>query len=261
MPHLQWWKIFIVVASYVFYGTWSTGYLLLLILATAVNWALGLLLAPDADGRRRIRILDHVVDRHRRVPAPVAERLLRRRTELLDLLADTSWVWSQYDHQLFLNTVEAPGGDAAVLRLKHPSTGAETGRGLALTEAGAARLVSTVCPRFRDEMGAQNTLKAFELDLQEKGRAILETVEAEGLLVVHPSVPAKNVKELLASGKPLLLAGFGQYLICATLGVLLFPLLGYGLKGNSADGLYLVDADKAEATARREAGPRRPGAG
>jgi phosphoribosylformylglycinamidine synthase subunit PurL len=39
---------------------------------------------------------------------------------LLAMLADTSWVWSQYDHQLFLNTVEAPGGDAAVLRLKAP---------------------------------------------------------------------------------------------------------------------------------------------
>src|SRR5918996_562014 len=43
--------------------------------------------------------------------------------DLLDLLYDTSWVWSQYDHQLFLNTVEGPGGDATVLRLKHPVTG------------------------------------------------------------------------------------------------------------------------------------------
>ena len=40
-----------------------------------------------------------------------------------------SWVWSQYDHQLFLNTVEGPGGDATVLRLKHPATGVDTGRG------------------------------------------------------------------------------------------------------------------------------------
>jgi len=56
--------------------------------------------------------------------------------DLLDLLADTSWVWSQYDHQLFLNTVEGPGGDAAVLRLKHPVTGVDTGRGLALTTDG-----------------------------------------------------------------------------------------------------------------------------
>ena len=29
--------------------------------------------------------------------------------DLLDLIYDTSWVFSQYDHQLFLNTVEAPG--------------------------------------------------------------------------------------------------------------------------------------------------------
>ena len=43
-----------------------------------------------------------------------------RGAELLELLADTSWVWSQYDHQLYLNTVEGPGGDATVLRLKHP---------------------------------------------------------------------------------------------------------------------------------------------
>ncbi|HEX7094623.1 MAG TPA: phosphoribosylformylglycinamidine synthase subunit PurL [Acidimicrobiales bacterium] len=59
--------------------------------------------------------------------------------DLLDLLADTSWVWSQYDHQLFLNTVEGPGGDATVLRLKHPTTGRDTGRGLALTTDGNHR--------------------------------------------------------------------------------------------------------------------------
>jgi phosphoribosylformylglycinamidine synthase len=60
-------------------------------------------------------------------------------TDLVGMLADTRWVWSQYDHQLFLNTVEGPGGDAAVLRLKHPTTGADTGRGLALTTDGNHR--------------------------------------------------------------------------------------------------------------------------
>ena len=59
--------------------------------------------------------------------------------DLLGLLVDTSWVWSQYDHQLFLNTVEGPGGDATVLRLKDPRTGAPTGRGLALTTDGNHR--------------------------------------------------------------------------------------------------------------------------
>lgn len=59
--------------------------------------------------------------------------------DLLGLLEDTTWVSSQYDHQLFLNTVVVPGGDAAVLRLKHPTTAADTGRGLALTTDGNHR--------------------------------------------------------------------------------------------------------------------------
>jgi phosphoribosylformylglycinamidine synthase len=58
--------------------------------------------------------------------------------ELLALLAtptiaDKSWVWRQYDHQLFLNTVVGPGGDATVLRLPG------TARGLALSTDGKAR--------------------------------------------------------------------------------------------------------------------------
>jgi phosphoribosylformylglycinamidine synthase len=40
--------------------------------------------------------------------------------DLLALLADPSWVYRQYDHQLFLNTVVGPGGDAALLRLAGP---------------------------------------------------------------------------------------------------------------------------------------------
>ncbi|MGI9601275.1 MAG: phosphoribosylformylglycinamidine synthase subunit PurL, partial [Acidimicrobiales bacterium] len=59
--------------------------------------------------------------------------------DLADLVTDTHWVWSQYDHQLFLNTVVGPGGDASVLRLKHPTTGVDTGRGLALTTDGNHR--------------------------------------------------------------------------------------------------------------------------
>jgi phosphoribosylformylglycinamidine synthase II len=85
-------------------------------------------------------------DRPRRKPeapdAPDANTLPAPadcRADLLDLLVDTSWVWSQYDHQLFLNTVEGPGGDATVLRLKHPATGDDTGRGLALTVDGNHR--------------------------------------------------------------------------------------------------------------------------
>jgi phosphoribosylformylglycinamidine (FGAM) synthase-like enzyme len=58
--------------------------------------------------------------------------------ELLGVLGlpgagDSSWVWRQYDHQLFLNTVAGPGGDAAVLRLRG------TDKALALTTDGKAR--------------------------------------------------------------------------------------------------------------------------
>src|SRR5690606_10496047 len=48
-------------------------------------------------------------------------------------IADKSWVYRQYDHQLFLNTVVGPGGDATVLRLPG------TTRALALVTDGKAR--------------------------------------------------------------------------------------------------------------------------
>jgi phosphoribosylformylglycinamidine synthase II len=59
--------------------------------------------------------------------------------DLSAMLMDTSWVSSQYDTQLFLNTVVGPGGDAAVLRLKHPTSGIDTGRGIALSTDGNHR--------------------------------------------------------------------------------------------------------------------------
>ncbi|HMG44903.1 MAG TPA: phosphoribosylformylglycinamidine synthase subunit PurL [Acidimicrobiales bacterium] len=91
-----------------------------------------------------------LLDRPRREPADRAESLadvadaalgapVDAAAELLDLVYDTSWIWSQYDHQLFLNTVAGPGADAAVLRLKHPTTGVDTGRGLAVTTDGNHR--------------------------------------------------------------------------------------------------------------------------
>ena len=52
--------------------------------------------------------------------------------DVMALLADASWVYRQYDHQLFLNTVIGPGDDAAVLRLAAPGL-PPSGRGLALS--------------------------------------------------------------------------------------------------------------------------------
>jgi phosphoribosylformylglycinamidine synthase II len=52
--------------------------------------------------------------------------------DVLALLADASWVYRQYDHQLFLNTVVGPGEDAAVLRLAAPGL-PHSDRGLAIS--------------------------------------------------------------------------------------------------------------------------------
>ncbi len=87
-------------------------------------------------------------DRPRQPPAGLAERRADDPSRLpapddcgpplLAMLADAKPVWSQYDHQLFLNTVEGPGGDATVLRLKAPGLPA-TGRAMAVTADSNSR--------------------------------------------------------------------------------------------------------------------------
>src|SRR5699024_2273413 len=62
--------------------------------------------------------------------------------------------------QLLNNTVVGPGGDAAVLRLKHPTTGLDTGRGLALTTDGNHRWCA-VDPRT----GTANTVAEAVMNL------------------------------------------------------------------------------------------------
>jgi phosphoribosylformylglycinamidine synthase II len=62
-------------------------------------------------------------------------------TDLLDLVVDPAWVYRQYDHQLFLNTVVAPGADAALLRLSAPGVRGSGGpvRGMAFSTDGNHR--------------------------------------------------------------------------------------------------------------------------
>jgi phosphoribosylformylglycinamidine synthase len=139
------------------------------LLAICARWEITAAVVGTVTGDGALRILDRpdgevlaevpaaslhedapLLDRPRAEPADLAERLADGAddalpapadvtADLTGLLYDTSWVYSQYDHQLFLNTVEGPGGDASVLRLKHPTTGADTGRALALTCDGNHR--------------------------------------------------------------------------------------------------------------------------
>ncbi len=108
---------------------------------------------PDRGGRLRIRdgldgpILADVpaaslsddaplYDRPRTAPtprhAPPPAAPTDCATDLLMLLRSASWVYRQYDHQLFLNTVAGPGADAALLRLAGPGLPSST-RGVAVT--------------------------------------------------------------------------------------------------------------------------------
>ncbi len=117
----------------------------------------GTVTAPEPDGGGRLRIRDGMdgpvladvpaaslsddaplYDRPRRAPAPRDERPLELpapadcEADLLALLRSARWVFRQYDHQLFLNTVAGPGGDAALLRLAGPGL-PDSSRGVALT--------------------------------------------------------------------------------------------------------------------------------
>jgi len=119
---------------------------------------IGRVTAPDPGGGGRLRIRDGfdgpvladvpaaslsedkpVYDRPRAAPSgtlgqeivepPVAAECA---DDLLALLRSARWVYQQYDHQLFLNTVVGPGGDAALLRLAGPGLPPST-RGVAVT--------------------------------------------------------------------------------------------------------------------------------
>jgi phosphoribosylformylglycinamidine synthase II len=99
-------------------------------------------------------------DRPRQRPADADERAANDPRELdagdvnqavLDLMTDLSWVYRQYDHQLFLNTVVGPGHDGTLLRLRDPRTGEETGRGLGLSTDGNHRWCS-IDPRVGTAM-------------------------------------------------------------------------------------------------------------
>ena len=86
-----------------------------------------------------------VYDRPMAKPAPSPpppDTMEDPESRLLRLLVDPSWVYRQYDHQLFLNTVTAPGAaDAALLRLAGPGVRATDGktRAIALSTDGNAK--------------------------------------------------------------------------------------------------------------------------
>jgi phosphoribosylformylglycinamidine synthase len=116
---------------------------------------IGTVMEPEPDGGGRLRIRDGMdgpvladvpaaslsddaplYDRPRQAPARVVAPPPAPPTDcagdLLALVRSPAWVYRQYDHQLFLNTVAGPGADAALLRLAGPGL-PSSDRGVALT--------------------------------------------------------------------------------------------------------------------------------
>jgi phosphoribosylformylglycinamidine synthase len=95
-------------------------------------------LADGAPLYDRPRAAPHDLDERRADDPTETEARGDCAAELSSLLVDPSWVYHQYDHQLFLNTVVGPGADAALLRLAGPGL-PPSERGVAVTTDSAPR--------------------------------------------------------------------------------------------------------------------------
>src|SRR3954447_19278314 len=72
-------------------------------------------------------------------------------------------------------------------------------------------------------------------------QASIEVISEMGLILLLFIIGLEmNIKALLAAGRQLLVAGFGQFLVCVALGAAVFGIFGFPLKGVPADGLYLA---------------------
>ncbi len=69
----------------------------------------------------------------------------------------------------------------------------------------------------------------------------IEVISEIGLILLLFVIGLEmKISELRAAGRQLLVVGFGQFPLGLALGLLFFPLLGYGLAGGSREGLYLA---------------------
>ncbi len=69
------------------------------------------------------------------------------------------WIWQQYDHSVRTNTVEGPGGDAAIVRIKETGTSVAmaldgNGRYCSLSPREGTRLIVAECCRNLSAVGA-----------------------------------------------------------------------------------------------------------
>ncbi len=104
-------------------------------------------------------------------------------------LCSKRWIWEQYDYSVRTNTVEGPGGDAAVVRIKETGTSVAmaldgNGRYCALSPREGARLIVAECCRNLSVAGAEPVAATNNLNFgnPERPEIMAQLVEAiEGM--------------------------------------------------------------------------------
>jgi phosphoribosylformylglycinamidine synthase II len=129
------------------------------------------------------------------MPAPQDGADLDFSRDLLAILGSSDvcskrWIWSQYDYSVRTNTVEGPGGDAAIVRIKETDTSVAmaldgNGRYCALSPREGARLIVAECCRNLSTVGAMpvaatNNLNFGNPERPEIMAQLVETIEGIG---------------------------------------------------------------------------------
>jgi phosphoribosylformylglycinamidine synthase len=120
-------------------------------------------------------------------------------------LCSKRWIWEQYDHQVRTNTVEGPGGDAAVIRIKETGTSIAmsldgNGRYCLLDPREGTKLLVAECCRNLSTAGAQpvaatNNLNFGNPERPEIMSQLVESIEgmAEACRYFETPVTGGNV--------------------------------------------------------------------
>ena len=112
--------------------------------------------------------------------------------DLLALLSDPSWVYRQYDHQLFLNTVVEPGGDAVLLRLAGPGVPAPADGG----RRGPGPVDRRQCPLVLARSPARHVAGGRRVDAQCGLRGCSSGRPRQLLQLRQPGAPRSDVAVL-----------------------------------------------------------------
>src|SRR6185369_2572171 len=154
----------------------------------------------------------HGVAPYRPAPMEAAEipRSRNLNEDLLALLASGDlcskhWIWQQYDQSVRTNTLQGPGGDAAIVRIKETGTSVAmsvdgNARYCALSPREGARLMVAECCRNLSAVGAlpvaaTNNLNFGNPERPEIMAQLVEAIEgiAEGCSYFETPITGGNV--------------------------------------------------------------------